>query len=64
MSQPYFEKLAKRVNEEYSQKTVFPPYENILRALELTPKDKVKASMVTSLGQDQTKNDSKRKSML
>ncbi len=49
MSQPYFEKLAKRVNEEYSQKTVFPPYENILRALELTPKDKVK---VVILGQD------------
>lgn len=46
---PYFKELERKVEEEYEKYTVFPPYQNILRALELTPKSGVK---VVILGQD------------
>ncbi len=46
---PYFKELERKVEEEYEKNTVFPPYQNILRALELTPKSGVK---VVILGQD------------
>ncbi len=46
---PYFKELSYFVDKEYSEKTIFPPYDAIFNAFELTPLDKVKAVI---LGQD------------
>lgn len=46
---PYFQKLATFLDEERASKTVFPPEEDVFRALALTPPDAVK---VVLLGQD------------
>lgn len=48
-SKPYYAKLYKAVNEEYSKYTVYPPAGDILRAFNLTPLAKIK---VVILGQD------------
>ncbi len=45
----YFKKLGEFVKEEYSSKTVYPPYNDIFNALRYTDYDKVK---VVILGQD------------
>ena len=45
----YFKKLGIFVKNEYKNKTIFPPYENIFDALRFTDYDKVK---VVILGQD------------
>ncbi|PGT90528.1 uracil-DNA glycosylase [Bacillus sp. AFS040349] len=45
----YFEELLEFLHEEYEQQTIFPERENIFRALNETPYDKVKAVI---LGQD------------
>ena len=47
--QPYFKALAKWVDEEYEQTTVFPAKENLFKAFEQTPYEKVK---VVIIGQD------------
>ncbi|MFI3305450.1 MAG: uracil-DNA glycosylase [Rikenellaceae bacterium] len=46
---PYFEELDKFVAAEYSQHQIFPPREQIFRALEWTPVDQVR---VVIIGQD------------
>jgi uracil-DNA glycosylase len=46
---PYFTELTKQVKEEYLTKQVFPEPQNIFRALDLVPFEKVK---VVILGQD------------
>lgn len=46
---PYFEELAKFVDEERATKTVFPPEDEVFAALEATPYESVK---VLILGQD------------
>lgn len=46
---PYFKELRNFVQEEYKNETVYPELENIFRAFELTPFEKVK---VVILGQD------------
>lgn len=45
----YFKKLLEFLREEYEQQTIFPERENIFRALNETPYDKVKAVII---GQD------------
>ena len=45
----YFKKIVEFINQEYKEKTCFPPKSQILRALTLTDYDKVK---VVILGQD------------
>lgn len=47
--EPYYQELLERVDEEYREKTVFPPRYHVYRALELTPYEEVK---VVILGQD------------
>ena len=47
--EPYFEVLMRFVEEEYANGTVYPDQENLFRAFELTPFDRVK---VVILGQD------------
>ncbi len=47
--QEYFKKLGIFVKQEYKNKQIFPPYENIFDALRFTDYDKVK---VVILGQD------------
>ncbi len=49
LSKPYFSKLDNFVEEEYASKEIFPPREQIFRALELTPLSKVR---VVIIGQD------------
>ena len=49
MQKDYFVQLEAFLEEEYNNKTIYPPKENIFRALELTPLDEVK---VLILGQD------------
>ncbi len=49
MQKPYFTELCDFVENEYRQKTIFPPYEKIFNALETTPLDSVKCVI---LGQD------------
>lgn len=49
MQKPYFIKLNAKIKELYTNKTIFPPYENIYQALLLTPLDMVK---VVIIGQD------------
>lgn len=46
---PYFEQLTDFVKQEYQTKTVFPEPQNIFRAFDLVPVDKVK---VVIIGQD------------
>ena len=46
---PYYNKLYKRVKEEYKRGVVYPPAEDIFNAFHLTPLEKVK---VVILGQD------------
>lgn len=46
---PYYRELYKKVREEYSTRTVFPPADDIFNALHMTPREKVK---VVILGQD------------
>lgn len=48
-SKPYFQTLLKRIEEERKTTTIFPTQDNVFKALELTPIDKVK---VVLLGQD------------
>lgn len=48
-SKPYFKKLEKFVEKQYSSKEVFPPKELIFNAFNLCPLDKIK---VVILGQD------------
>ena len=48
-SKPYFSSLLKKVEEEYSTRTVFPPKEQVYSALQAVDYDKVK---VVILGQD------------
>lgn len=48
-SKPYFKKLEKFVEKQYSSKEVFPPKDLIFNALNLCPFDKIK---VVILGQD------------
>lgn len=45
----YFKKLELFIDEEYTSKNCFPPKENIYKAFDLTPLDKVK---VVIIGQD------------
>ena len=45
----YFLRIEDFINEEYSSKTVYPPYDEIFNAFKLTPIDDVK---VVILGQD------------
>ena len=45
----YFLKIKEFIDEEYSSKTVYPPYEEIFNAFKLTPLNEVK---VVILGQD------------
>ena len=45
----YFLRIEDFINEEYSSKTVYPPYDEIFNAFKLTPIDNVK---VVILGQD------------
>ncbi|WP_458453076.1 uracil-DNA glycosylase [Methanobrevibacter sp.] len=45
----YFLKIKKFIDEEYSSKTIYPPYEEIFNAFRLTPLTNVK---VVILGQD------------
>ena len=47
--QPYYKKLFQTVNEEYRTRKIFPPSNDILNALHLTPLKEVK---VVILGQD------------
>lgn len=47
--QEYFRKIVDFINQEYKEKTIFPPKSKILRALSLTDYDDVK---VVILGQD------------
>ncbi len=49
MQKEYFKKLGIFVKNEYKNKTIFPPYENIFDALRFTDYDNVK---VVILGQD------------
>lgn len=49
LEKPYFKELTKFVQDEYAKGTVYPQSENIFRAFELTPFEKVK---VVILGQD------------
>ena len=46
---PYYQKLRRFLNEEYSHKTIYPEAKNIYNALRLTPYHEVKAVI---LGQD------------
>jgi uracil-DNA glycosylase len=46
---PYFEELTTKVREEYTKKTIFPAPQNIFRAFDLVPVEKVR---VVILGQD------------
>lgn len=46
---PYFRSLTEKVDEEYREHTVFPPYDHIFRALEMADYENVK---VVILGQD------------
>lgn len=48
-NQEYFKKIVKFINKEYNEKTIFPPKNCILRALNLTDYNDVK---VVILGQD------------
>ena len=48
-AKPYYAKLYKTVREEYRTRKIFPPSDQIFRAFELTPLEKVK---VVILGQD------------
>ncbi|XOV95127.1 MAG: uracil-DNA glycosylase [Bacteroidota bacterium] len=48
-SKPYFSELVDFVKKEYSEKTVFPPGNQIFRAFDLCPIDQVK---VVIIGQD------------
>jgi uracil-DNA glycosylase len=48
-SKPYFQKLAAFLDGERKSKTIFPPEEDVFRALALTPPEAVK---VVLLGQD------------
>ena len=45
----YFLKIKEFVDEEYSSKTIYPPYDEIFNAFKLTPLSNVKAVI---LGQD------------
>ena len=45
----YFKKIKEFVDEEYSSKTIYPPYDDIFNAFKLTPLSNVK---VVILGQD------------
>jgi len=47
--QPYLQNLGKFIKSEYTTKTVYPAYENIFAALNITPYDNLK---VVILGQD------------
>ena len=49
MEKEYFKKLGIFIKNEYENKTIFPPYENIFDALSFTDYDQVK---VVILGQD------------
>lgn len=49
LEQPYFKELVGRLEQEYRKETVYPPRDEMFRALELTPYDRVK---VVILGQD------------
>ncbi len=49
LNKPYFQKLAKFVDEERQQHTVFPPEEDVFNALRLAPYENVN---VLLLGQD------------
>lgn len=49
IKKPYFEELSLKVAEEYKEHTVYPPQEDIFRALKQTPYDRTK---VVILGQD------------
>ena len=51
---PYYRSLYQKVNEEYARYKVFPPKNDVLKAFELTPLNKVK---VVILGQDPYHND-------
>ncbi|MBR4574501.1 MAG: uracil-DNA glycosylase [Lachnospiraceae bacterium] len=48
-SKPYYEKLYRFVNDEYKRSVIYPPKQDVFRAYEMTPIDKVK---VLILGQD------------
>ncbi|MBQ6575443.1 MAG: uracil-DNA glycosylase [Lachnospiraceae bacterium] len=48
-SKPYYAKLYRFVNDEYKRSVIFPPKQDVFRAYEMTPIDKVK---VLILGQD------------
>lgn len=49
LKKDYFKKLGVFIKNEYSEKTIFPPYKDIFKALKLTDYDNVK---VVILGQD------------
>ena len=49
MNKPYFNELRSRLAEEYREHTVYPPKEDMFRALEITPYSETK---VVILGQD------------
>ncbi|WP_422660415.1 uracil-DNA glycosylase [Paenibacillus sp. EC2-1] len=49
IKKPYFEELTLKIAEEYKEHTVYPPQEDIFRALKQTPYDRTK---VVILGQD------------
>lgn len=49
VQKPYFQKLLQFLEKEYTEKTVFPKKEEIFRAFQMTPVEKVK---VVILGQD------------
>lgn len=49
IKKPYFEDLTLKIAEEYKEHTVYPPQEDIFRALKQTPHDRTK---VVILGQD------------
>lgn len=49
IKKPYFEELSLKIAEEYLEHTVYPPQEDIFRALKQTPYERTK---VVILGQD------------
>lgn len=49
LKKDYFNKLNEKINNLYKEKTIFPEYTNIYRALKLTPLENVK---VVIIGQD------------
>ena len=51
---PYYKKLYQKINEEYQNRLIFPPADDIFNAFHLTPLSQVK---VVILGQDPYHND-------